>query len=152
MAYVFFIGGYFVGPQFSFRHFKTCLSKNKDGLLKIPLMLVLQKLVLACSLLIVVILNMSRLSTKHVLETEQFFEMPYIQRYWHWAVWGHLAVIKYCMVWTLAEGTIILSGIGYSGDSKGRYMFKNRKIDVPLNDNTRLIDQSNNAFHPISIL
>ena len=119
MAFIFFIGGYFVGPQFSFKHFERCLQRNKHGDFDIPLTVVLQKLLLATVLIFVIYANFSHLSTSYVLETKEFLEMSYLHRYWHWVCWGHLVVVKYALVWTLAEGVIILSGIGFDGKSEG---------------------------------
>ena len=31
-AYVFFVGGYFVGPQFSLNHYRRAISQSIDGL------------------------------------------------------------------------------------------------------------------------
>jgi hypothetical protein len=119
MAFIFFIGGYFVGPQFSFKHFEKCLQRNKNEDFDIPLKLVLRKCFQATILLFVMIANFSHLSTRYVLETKEFLEMSYIHRYYHWVLWGHLVLVKYALVWTLAEGVIILSGIGFSGKSEG---------------------------------
>ena len=127
MAYVFFIGGYFVGPQYSFKHFKNCLIRNKNEVFDIPLTLVLQKFLLATVLLLVIIVYISPLSTQYVLETKEFLDMSYPRRYFHWVCWGHLVIVKYALVWTLAEGVMILSGIGFSGKSEGNLIKNNWK-------------------------
>ena len=119
LAYVFFIGGYFVGPQYSYKHFNKCLQRNKDEPYDIPLQLVLQKFLLSISLLVLIVVCFSPLSTTYVLETAEFHTMPYINRCFHWVCWGHLVIVKYTMVWTLAEGVIILAGIGYNPNAEG---------------------------------
>ena len=119
LAYIFFIGGYFVGPQYSYKHFTQCLQRNKDEPYDIPLLLVAQKFVLSITLLVAIVLCFGPLSTSYVLETEEFHTMPYLNRYFHWVCWGHLVIVKYAMVWTLAEGVVILAGIGINGKSEG---------------------------------
>ena len=119
LAYIFFIGGYFVGPQYSYKHFIQCLQRNKDEPYDIPLQLVLQKFLLSVTLLVLIVACFDPLSTTYVLETEEFHSMSYIKRCFHWVCWGHLVIVKYTMVWTLAEGVVILAGIGYNPNAKG---------------------------------
>ena len=98
------------------------MRRNIQEKYDIPLLLVLKKFLLATVLLVIIIVNIGPLSTQYVLETEQFVEMPYLNRYFHWVCWGHLVIVKYALVWTLAEGVIILSGIGFSGNSEGKIL------------------------------
>ena len=119
LAFIFFIGGYFVGPQYSFKHFERCLQRNRNEKFDLPVALVLQKFLMAVGLLIVIIVYIGPLSTQYVLETKEFTSLPYLTRYFHWVCWGHLVIVKYALVWTLAEGVIILAGIGFSGMSEG---------------------------------
>ena len=119
LAYIFFIGGYFVGPQYSYKHFIQCLQRNKDEPYDIPLQLVLQKFLLSITLLVLIVACFDPLSTTYVLETQEFHSMSYAKRCFHWVCWGHLVIVKYTMVWTLAEGVVILAGIGYNPNVKG---------------------------------
>ena len=89
--------------------------------------LVLQKFLLATGLLLVIIVYISPLSTQYVLETKEFTDMSYPRRYFHWVCWGHLVIVKYALVWTLAEGVMILSGIGFSGKSEGNLIKNNAR-------------------------
>ena len=59
------------------------------------------------------------LTTQQVELWNEFLDMSYPHRYFHWVCWGHLVIVKYALVWTLAEGVMILSGIGFSGKSEG---------------------------------
>ena len=122
LAYIFCIGGYFCGPHFSFKHFEKSLQRNRSEYLDIPFTIVLRKCLLALVLVLLLVPNTSYLSTRFVLETSQFLEMPYIQRVYYWTHWGIIVVMNYALVWTLAEGVVILSGIGFNGRLKGIYL------------------------------
>ena len=123
MAYVFFIGGYFCGPQFSLKHFERSLQRNRSSDFRIPITNVLTKITLIVVLLLVILANHSHLTTTYVVETKEFLEMTYAKRFCYWTLWGHMVVVKYSLVWSLAEGVVILSGIGFNGKSEGTYLF-----------------------------
>ena len=52
------------------------------------------------------------LSTKEFIETKKFCESSFIVRLVYWAFWGQLILTKYVGIWLLAEGVMILAGLG----------------------------------------
>ena len=52
------------------------------------------------------------LSTKQFLESDDFCESNIFVRLVYWAFWGQLTLTKYVAIWLLAEGVVILAGVG----------------------------------------
>ena len=52
------------------------------------------------------------LSTKQFLETMEFCESNIFLRLVYWVFWGQLTLTMYVAIWLLAEGVVILAGLG----------------------------------------
>ena len=83
-----------------------------------PIWLVIQKALIGLSLLTVVWLapfgvpGAAHLSTKTFIETKEFCDSSFVIRFGYWAFWGQLILTKYVAIWILAEGVMILGGLG----------------------------------------
>ena len=61
------------------------------------------------------------LSTNQFLETMDFCESNIFLRLAYWAFWGQLTLTKYVAIWLLAEGVVIIAGLGqYATDFYNR--------------------------------
>ena len=83
-----------------------------------PISLVVQKILVGLSLLTIIWLapfgvpGAAHLSTKTFIETKEFCDSSFAIRLLYWAFWGQLILTKYVAIWILAEGVMLLGGLG----------------------------------------
>ena len=83
-----------------------------------PVWLVVKTVLIGLSLLTIIWLapfgipGAAHLSTKTFIETKEFCDSSFAIRLLYWAFWGQLILTKYVAIWILAEGVMILGGLG----------------------------------------
>ena len=91
---------------------------NTSNLYSLPIWLVVKKALVGLSLLTIIWLapfgvpGAAHLSTKTFIETKEFCDSSFAIRLLYWAFWGQLILTKYVAIWILAEGVMILGGLG----------------------------------------
>jgi len=120
-GFCYFFGSFLVGPQTTFRQYKQFVLDDKsDQKIKIPSSIIPS---MKCFLLGIIYIGISVVGSEYYpssyMSSPQFlYEISLFERYI--AIWlcCKFAFMKYLGIWLLAEGSCILSGIGFNGYSK----------------------------------
>ncbi|KAL5332345.1 MBOAT, membrane-bound O-acyltransferase family-domain-containing protein [Aspergillus crustosus] len=104
---------------------------------------------------VVVFLQLSGFYNQDVVLDPSFMDYSFVRRVWTLYALGFTARTKYYGVWTLAEGSCILSGMGYNGfDPKTGKVFWNRlenidpwKLETAQNSHAYLGNWNKNTNH-----
>ncbi|GBB90299.1 hypothetical protein RclHR1_01720020 [Rhizophagus clarus] len=123
IGYAYFFGAFLVGPQFSFHLYRKFVTMTlypdpksiPAGLYRNALKsFILGALYLGVQQVAAVIFPIS------YLLTEEYAAKPFIKRLAYMWMAGKFSFTKYLGIWTLAEGSCILSGISFNGyDANG---------------------------------
>jgi lysophospholipid acyltransferase 5 len=108
-SHSFFVGGFFVGPQFSMKKFQNYIQRNINEDISSPNMFALKRLGLGCSYLLFHLIGDMYFPTDYV-QTPEFDELNYFKKSIVFALWVKIILAKYISVWLMAEGTCILAG------------------------------------------
>lgn len=115
MSHSFFIGGYFVGPQFSFKKFKEFASPGYQSKLPgSPLSYGLKRLGLSCAYMSVHLVGSMYVPALWP-STPEFANTGILKKMVLLCFWCKFILCKYLSAWLLAEGVCIVSGLSYNG-------------------------------------
>lgn len=115
LSHSFFIGGYFVGPQFSFKKFKNyARPEYMPTLPESPVPYGLRRLALA-----VLYLSIHSLGSMYIPAnwpiTQEYVESGFLIKMLKYPLWCRFILYKYLMVWLISEGVCIISGLSFNG-------------------------------------
>ncbi|TRY80134.1 hypothetical protein TCAL_08953 [Tigriopus californicus] len=114
LSHSFFIGGYFVGPQFSMRKFKNYIEVNRTQDLPSPVAFGFKRLAIGWVYMIGHLIG-STFVPEAWVQTENFGQMNFLARTFWFSLWAKIILSKYIAAWLFAEGSCIISGIAYNG-------------------------------------
>lgn len=122
-SHCFFIGGYFVGPQFSMRKYQEFIRRNIEEDLPPSITFGLLRFFIGVCYLVGHLIG-SIIVPESFVESEEFFEMGIVKKSFYFSLWVKVILAKYISLWLLSEGTVILSGLAYNGrDSEGNVLW-----------------------------
>jgi len=115
LSHSFFIGGYFVGPQFSLAKYRQFVSQEyQSSLPSSPVSFGLKRLgVSICYLTAHVVGSMFLPELWPV--SESYTATPFLLKLLLLPVWCKLILAKYLSMWLMAEGVCVVSGLSYVG-------------------------------------
>ncbi|CAG8734794.1 19234_t:CDS:2, partial [Gigaspora rosea] len=154
--YIFFFGGFLIGPSFDFMEYRRFVNmemyridktdnneKHKfikdDGKLSkrslyvipngfIPAM---RKLVTGLLLIVCLVTFGGKYPFEWTL-SEEYKNLSFVNRLWYVQVAAFCARFRYYVIWLLAEGSCILSGIGFNGYDGNGYVKWNRVTNIDI--------------------
>jgi len=121
LSHSFFIGGYFVGPQFSMAKYRQFVSPEYQASLpSSPVHFGLKRLAISICYMTAHVVG-SAFLPEFWPTTDTFTNTPFIGKLLLLPVWCKLILAKYLSMWLMAEGVCVVSGLSYSGvqDSAG---------------------------------
>merc|ERR1712141_31448 len=68
----------------------------------------------------------------HYIKLEEFHSMGFVLKSFYFTIWAKAILSKYIGVWLLAEGAVILSGLGYNGRKDNGTILWNGGANVRL--------------------
>jgi lysophospholipid acyltransferase 5 len=122
LSHSFFVGGYFVGPQFGMRKFKAiCQPDFQAGLPASPLPYAFKRLGLGVVYMLFQIIGAMYFPLMYPA-SQEFMQHNILMRFLLLGCWGKVLFSKYIAFWLTAEGVCVLAGLGYNGvrESDGR--------------------------------
>ncbi|RIB14495.1 MBOAT, membrane-bound O-acyltransferase family-domain-containing protein [Gigaspora rosea] len=156
LGYIFFFGGFLIGPSFDFMEYRRFVNmemyridktdnneKHKfikdDGKLSkrslyvipngfIPAM---RKLVTGLLLIVCLVTFGGKYPFEWTL-SEEYKNLSFVNRLWYVQVAAFCARFRYYVIWLLAEGSCILSGIGFNGYDGNGYVKWNRVTNIDI--------------------
>jgi len=115
LSHSFFIGGYFVGPQFSLAKFRQFVSPEYQASLpSSPVNFGLKRLAISICYMTAHVLGSSYLPELWPT-TQSFNNTPLMGKLLLMPVWCKLILAKYLSMWLMAEGVCVVSGLSFSG-------------------------------------
>lgn len=114
-SHAFFVGGYFVGPQFSMKKFQTFIQRNINEDLPPSRRFAFKRFGIGICYLVGHLLGDKYLVPLGFVETPEFIAMGFFKKSLYFSVWVKIILAKYISAWLLAEGAVILSGLAYNG-------------------------------------
>jgi len=111
----FFVGGYFVGPQFSMRKFQNYIQRNINEDLPPSRRFAFKRFGLGLAYLMGHLLGDRFLVPVGYVETAEFANLGFLTKSLYFSAWVKIILAKYVSAWLLAEGAVILSGLAYNG-------------------------------------
>ncbi|XP_072036791.1 lysophospholipid acyltransferase 5-like [Amphiura filiformis] len=118
VAYTYFYGGYFVGPQFPMRryldHVHGRLMSDSDDRPPqcVQASLVSFKWGVFYSLVVALIVPFYPNS---FLFSSDFTDASFLYKIYIVAIWGHIAFVKYCCIFSLFDAVCVMTGMTYNG-------------------------------------
>lgn len=114
LSHSFFIGGYFVGPQFSMRKFTNFIKRNIEEDLPTSVRFGFKRCLIGGAYLTFHLVGDSFVPSNFV-ESVEFASMTFFKRSLYFSIWVKIILAKYIAAWLFAEGAVILSGLAYNG-------------------------------------
>jgi len=115
LSHSFFIGGYFVGPQFSLAKYRQFVSPEYQASLpSSPVNFGLKRLAISICYMTAHVLGSSYLPELWPT-TQSFNSTPLMGKLLLMPIWCKLILAKYLSMWLMAEGVCVVSGLSYSG-------------------------------------
>jgi len=115
LSHCFFIGGYFVGPQFSMRKFKEFVTPAyHQSLPASPSKFGMQRLLIGVSYMIGHVVG-SMYFPEDWPKSQDYLDCSLAFRLFGLALWVKIILAKYQSVWLLAEGVCTVSGLSHNG-------------------------------------
>ena len=115
LSHSFFIGGYFVGPQFSLAKYRQFVSPQYQASLpSSPVQFGLKRLAISICYMTAHVLGSSYLPELWPT-TEHYTSTPYLLRLVLLPIWCKLILAKYLSMWLMAEGVCVVSGLSFAG-------------------------------------
>jgi len=146
----FFVGGYFVGPQFSMKKFQNYIQRNINE--DIPplegskmVRFGFRRLGIGLCYLAGHLLGDKFLTPVGLIESPEFAAMSFFKRSLYFSIWVKVILAKYISAWLLSEGALILSGMGYNGNWEDGSIKWNGGANVRL----RIFEKSSRFQHII---
>lgn len=149
-SHCFFIGGYFVGPQFSMRKFQAFIERNihedfsasdSEGQVAFGL----RRLQIGVAYLVFHIIGDKFVPVSFV-QSPEFSHMSFVGKCFWSSVWVKIILAKYIGCWLFSEGSCIIAGLAYNGrdEETGRVKW-NGGANVKL----RVFEKSSKFGHVI---
>jgi len=115
LSHSFFIGGYFVGPQFSLAKYRQFVSPEYQASLpSSPVNFGLKRLAISICYMTAHVLGSSYLPELWPT-TQSFNSTPLMGKLLLMPIWCKLILAKYLSMWLMAEGVCVVSGLSFSG-------------------------------------
>ena len=115
LSHSFFIGGYFVGPQFSLAKYRLFVSPEYQASLPTsPVQFGLKRLAISICYMTAHLVGSAYLP-EFWPTTEHFASTPFMGKLLLLPVWCKLILAKYLSMWLMAEGVCVVSGLSFSG-------------------------------------
>lgn len=112
---VFFLPSYFTGPQHSMKRFRNFIQRNiDDGDMTGSKRFASKRFMLGWVYLAIHLI-FSSIAPVDYVQSEKFQTMPFLKMSFYYTIWVKGILAKYIGAWLLAEGAVILSGLGYNG-------------------------------------
>jgi len=113
-SHVFFLPSYFTGPQHSMKRFRNFVQRNiDDGDMTGSKRFATKRFLLGWVYFAIhIIFNM--IAPVDYIKEEEFQAMPFWKMSFYYTIWVKGILSKYIGAWLLAEGAVILSGLGYN--------------------------------------
>jgi len=111
----FFVGGYFVGPQFSMRKFQNYIQRNINEDLPPSRRFAFKRFGIGLCYLIGHLLGDKFLVPVGFVESPEFADLGFLKKSFYFSLWCKIILAKYISAWLLSEGAVILSGLAYNG-------------------------------------
>ena len=146
----FFVGGYFVGPQFSMKKFQNYIQRNINEDIQ-PLegskmvRFGFRRFGIGLCYLAGHLLGDKFLTPVGLIESPEFAAMSFFKRSLYFSIWVKVILAKYISAWLLSEGALILSGMGYNGNWEDGSIKWNGGANVRL----RIFEKSSRFQHII---
>jgi len=113
LSHSFFIGGYFVGPQFPMRKYRAFVTPTYTAALPAsPLPYGFKRLGLALCYMVFHIIGSSLLPSDWPA-SQDFASTPLLLRLLLMPIWVKVILAKYLFAWLVAEGVCVLSGLSF---------------------------------------
>jgi len=115
LSHSFFIGGYFVGPQFSLSKYRQFVSPEYQASLpSSPVQFGLKRLLISICYMTAHVVGSNYLpelwpSTQHFTTTPIMVKLVLLP------IWCKLILAKYLSMWLMAEGVCVVSGLSFTG-------------------------------------
>lgn len=121
LSHSFFIGGYFVGPQFSMAKFRQVVSPSYQASLPSPgpVRFGLTRLALSMVYMVFHLVGSSFLPDLWPT-TQDFFDRSILTRLLLMPFWCKFILAKYLFMWLMAEGVCAISGLSYLEHSEDK--------------------------------
>jgi lysophospholipid acyltransferase 5 len=115
LSHSFFIGGYFVGPQFPMKKYRSFVRPDYvDSLPSSPLPYALNRFSLGLCYMLIHIVGAIFLPSDWPA-TDEFYNHSFLIRLLLLPLWCRVILAKYLFAWLSAEGVCILSGLAFNG-------------------------------------
>lgn len=144
LSHSFFVGAYFVGPQFSMRKFQNYVEMNQTEDHPTPVAFGLKRLGIGWLYMIGHLIGSAYVPESWVL-TEDYANMNFVVRSFWFSLWSKVILAKYIAAWLFAEGASTLSGLSYVKDEKTGEVMWNGMANVKL----RIYESSHKFQHLI---
>lgn len=141
----FFIGGYFVGPQFSMKKFQNFIERSINEDLPPSRRFAFKRFGIGLCYLLGHLLGDKFLVPVGFVETEAFQSLGFLAKSFYFSIWVKVILAKYISAWLLAEGAVILSGLAYNG----RWEDGSIKWNGGANVRLRIFEKSSRFQHLI---
>ncbi|TPX63613.1 hypothetical protein SpCBS45565_g06482 [Spizellomyces sp. 'palustris'] len=114
-GYVFFFGGFLVGPAFEFADYRKFTSAEPPFDKMTSPTLPALKTVAAAVVSLFIFFKFGNVFPYHYALTPEYAKLAFSKRFLYLQLAGGLARTKYYVAWKLSEAACILSGVGYNG-------------------------------------
>ena len=115
ISHVFYLPSYFTGPQHSMKRFRKFIQRNiEDGDMTGSKRFATKRFLMGWVYFAIHIV-FSSIAPVDYITTEEFQSMPFLKMSLYYTIWVKGILAKYIGAWLLAEGAVILSGLGYNG-------------------------------------
>lgn len=111
----FFIGGYFVGPQFSMRKFQNFIQRNINEDVPASRRFAFKRFGLGVCYLTGHLIGDKLLVPADFISSVEFQNLGFFVKSFYFSIWVKVILAKYISAWLLAEGAVIMSGLAYNG-------------------------------------
>jgi len=115
ISHVFYLPSYFTGPQHSMKRFRKFIQRNiEDGDMTGSKRFATKRFLMGWVYFGIHIV-LTGIAPVDYITTEEFQSMPFLKMSLYYTIWVKGILAKYIGAWLLAEGAVILSGLGYNG-------------------------------------
>lgn len=119
----FFLGGFFIGPQFSMRQFQNFVRSNLEGNIPSNMAYGAQRVLIGFIYLSVHCFGSQHFPLEWIM-SEHIKEMPLWMYVLSIFIWVKIMMSKYIGCWLLSEGAMVFSGMAYNGkDESGKELW-----------------------------
>jgi len=120
-SYTYFFGGFLVGPQFPIKKYlaliEGTLIDKKDDASNSRVIAGLRRFILGLIYLTAYSVLQPKVKENYLI-TEEYDQKSFFSKLCYAIATTKVSVMKYQAVWLIAEGSCIISGLGYNGRSK----------------------------------